>query len=317
MDNLTHSMVGAVLGQMGLKRRSGLGMPTVVIAANIPDIDATCTFFGTASLAMRRGLTHGPLAMLLLPVLLAAIMFLFDRWQAHRGTRPQDRAPVRFGALWLIALIGTLSHPAFDWLNSYGVRLLSPFSEQWFHGDTLFIIDIWLWALLIGGYLWARRGERIDLALMIRRARTIAALACVYIFANGVVTGVAEARAARWLETAGRSPDQVVANPMPLLPWRRDMLWRGEGHHGGFPFSLFDAALPGRQASIGEPTGMDDPAVETARARNRDAGAFLFWSRMPLARRDTNGDLILSDQRFQGVALRGSFVVRVPAGDLR
>ena len=151
MDNLTHSMVGAVLGQMGLKRKSGFGMATIIIAANIPDIDATCTFLGTQSLALRRGLTHGPIAMLLLPLALAAIMVGVDRWQARRGTRPQNRPPVHFLWLWLIAQIGTLSHPAFDWLNSYGVRLLSPFSDQWFHCDTLFSIDICLWGLLIGG----------------------------------------------------------------------------------------------------------------------------------------------------------------------
>ncbi|OYZ90135.1 MAG: hypothetical protein B7Y00_00205, partial [Sphingomonadales bacterium 17-56-6] len=43
MDNLTHSLVGALLGQMGLKRKTGLAMPTLIIAANIPDIDAITT----------------------------------------------------------------------------------------------------------------------------------------------------------------------------------------------------------------------------------------------------------------------------------
>ena len=42
MDNLTHSLVGAVLGQLGLKKRTGLAVPTLVIAANLPDIDAAC-----------------------------------------------------------------------------------------------------------------------------------------------------------------------------------------------------------------------------------------------------------------------------------
>ena len=59
MDNVTHSLVGALLGQMGLKRKTGLAMPTLIIAANIPDIDAGCTVLGTVSLAMRRGITHG------------------------------------------------------------------------------------------------------------------------------------------------------------------------------------------------------------------------------------------------------------------
>ena len=317
MDNLTHSMVGAVLGQMGLKRKSGLGMATIIIAANIPDIDATCTFLGTQSLALRRGLTHGPIAMLLLPLALAAIMVGVDRWQARRGTRPQSRPPVHFLWLWLIAQIGTLSHPAFDWLNSYGVRLLSPFSDQWFHGDTLFIIDIWLWVLLIGGYLWARRGERIDAAHMMNRARIIFTIASAYIFSNGVMTGVAEAKATDWLSSQGVRSDLVVANPRPFLPWRREILWRGGGRYGAFPWSALSSASPAASAATGEPTGMDDPAIDLARTRDDDVRAFLFWSRMPLARREENGDLVLMDQRFADRYSSSSFLVRVPVEALK
>ena len=54
MDNLTHSLVGALLGQAGLKRRTGLAMPALIIGANLPDIDAACTVYGIESLAMRR-----------------------------------------------------------------------------------------------------------------------------------------------------------------------------------------------------------------------------------------------------------------------
>jgi inner membrane protein len=116
---------------------------------------------------------------------------------------------------------------------------------------------------------------------------------------------------------AGRRPEMVVANPVPFMPWRRDMLWRGDGRYGDFAFSLLDPAMPASAAAIGKPTGMDDPGVEIARQRNGNARTFLFWSRMPLARREANGDLVLGDQRFQGLAVRGGFAVRVPASDLR
>src|SRR3546814_7730467 len=92
MDNLTHSLAGAMLGQMGLKRRTGLAMPTLILAANLPDIDAGCAVYGIESLAMRRGITHGPVALLVLPLLLWAAMLAFDRWQTRRGKRPADRS---------------------------------------------------------------------------------------------------------------------------------------------------------------------------------------------------------------------------------
>ena len=158
MDNLTHSLVGALLGQMGLKRKTCLAMPTLIIAANIPDIDAITTLLGGQQhLALRRGLTHGPIAMLVLPLLLWGTMLAFDRWQTKQGKRPEKRLPVHKGWLLALAYIGCFSHPLFDWFNSYGIRLLEPFSSQWFYGDTLFIIDIWLWASLIAGVWVSRR----------------------------------------------------------------------------------------------------------------------------------------------------------------
>src|SRR3546814_15239192 len=69
MDNLTHSLVGALLGQMGLKRRTGLAMPTLILAANLPDIDAGCARHGIESPALRRGLTRGPNGLCVLPPL--------------------------------------------------------------------------------------------------------------------------------------------------------------------------------------------------------------------------------------------------------
>ena len=160
MDNLTHSLVGALIGQPGLKRKTGLAMPALIIGANIPDIDATCTIYGVESLAMRRGLTHGPIAWVLLPLALAAILYGWDRWQAKRGKRPEGRLPVRFGWLYALAFIGCLTHPALDWMNSYGIRLLEPFSHRWFYGDVLFIIDIWLWIGLGLATWFSLRRER-------------------------------------------------------------------------------------------------------------------------------------------------------------
>ena len=71
MDNITHSLIGAALGQAGLKRKTGLAMPALILAANLPDVGAPCAVYGVESLTMRRGLSHGPIALALLPLLLA------------------------------------------------------------------------------------------------------------------------------------------------------------------------------------------------------------------------------------------------------
>lgn len=307
MDNLTHSMVGAVLGQMGLRRKSGLAMPTLIIAANIPDIDATCTIWGTLSLEMRRGLTHGPIAMLALPLLLTGAMIAFDRWRRRRPSGVY--LPVNPGWLLALAYIGTLSHPAMDWLNSYGIRLLEPFSSRWFYGDTLFIIDIWLWAMLIGGFILSRRRERRGEPSWNKPAIATFVGACGYIFANGLITAHAERDAEQAIRRDMRTePTMVVANPVPVAFWRRTILWRDGHRYGQGRYGL------GQGVSLdmrSDPNGMDDPRVARVRAKNADARAFLFWSRMPIAK--AKGDiLILADQRFADSPVARSFVVRAP-----
>ncbi|MDQ4420691.1 metal-dependent hydrolase [Sphingobium sp. DEHP117] len=312
MDNLTHSMVGAVLGQTGLKRTSGLGMAALVIGANIPDIDASCTLLGTPSLALRRGLTHGPLALLVLPLALTGGLILFDRWQQRRGTRPAARAPLN--ALWLLALsvIGMLSHLGLDWLNSYGIRLLEPFSSRWFYGDTLFIIDLVMWVVLIGGFIWSRRAEKSGSERWRARGQIILTAACAYIFANGTITGMAERRGHQYLHDHGLEPEMVVANPVPAEFWKREILWRSDnGGYGNYGFSLLDDQVP-EYLPIAGTTGMGQARVLAQVQRSKDATAFLFWSRMPLAHFEKDGTLILEDQRFRGNFARGSFRVAVP-----
>jgi inner membrane protein len=313
MDNLTHSLVGALIGQMGLKRKTGLAMPTLIIAANIPDIDAVATLLGGHQhLAIRRGITHGPIAMVLLPLLLWGMMLWFDRWQTRRGKRPDKRLPVHKGWLLALAYIGCLSHPLFDWFNSYGIRLLEPFSSQWFYGDTIFIIDIWLWITLIAGVWISLRRERKGAANWRRPAALSFVAICAYIFANGLITGRIEANAARTLQSKfAVTADLVVANPVPVKFWQREILWRGEGRYGsgyaGYGFNgtyqkIEDSGLRHNQNSSAASSAISDP----------NARAFLFWSRMPVITEDSkSGKIVLADQRFANPLVADRFSVEV------
>ncbi|WP_411291973.1 metal-dependent hydrolase [Sphingorhabdus sp.] len=314
MDNLTHSLVGALLGQIGLKRKTGLAMPTLIIAANIPDIDAVATLLGGQEhLALRRGITHGPIAMFILPLLLWVIMLWFDNWQAKRGKRPEKRLPVHKGWLLALAYIGCLSHPLFDWFNSYGIRLLEPFSSQWFYGDTLFIIDIWLWVALIAGVWVSLRRERKSAPNWRLPAFVSFAAISAYIFANGLITGRIEANVATTLRSKfAVTPGLVVANPVPFQFWRRDIEWRGNGRYGkgraGYGFD-------GSYQEIEDNGSMHraDLKPKVLALGNSDAKAFLFWSRMPVIKTDKGGkNIILSDQRFSDPLVADRFTVTLP-----
>ncbi|HEX7052290.1 MAG TPA: metal-dependent hydrolase [Longimicrobiales bacterium] len=158
MDPLTHTLTGAGLSRAGLNRATPLATAALVLAANAPDVDILVYAFGGeyAGLAYRRGWTHGPLAWAVVPFLVAGAVLAWDRWVRRR--RAPDSPPARPGPLLLTALLGVLTHPVLDWMNTYGIRLLMPFDRRWFYGDALFIIDPWVW-LLLGGAVFLS-GER-------------------------------------------------------------------------------------------------------------------------------------------------------------
>src|SRR2546423_5761045 len=119
MDNLCHTLVGAALGEAGLKRQTRLGSATLMIASNLPDIDVLVFGTSTPSVAFRRGWTHGVLADVFLPLLLAGIIVLASRRRG--GVRPMQ--------ILALSYLGVILHVLMDLLNNYGVRLLMPFSQ--------------------------------------------------------------------------------------------------------------------------------------------------------------------------------------------
>jgi len=310
MDNLTHSLVGAVIGQAGFKQKTGLAMPALILGANLPDVDAACFIWleGTEHLGFRRGITHGPIAWVILPVILAGLLWGWDRWQAKRGKRPRDRLPVHFGWLYGLSLIACLTHPALDWLNVYGIRLLEPFSSRWFYGDTLFIIDVWLWALLIGSVWWSRRKEKRG-GPWTRPAWIGIAIGSAYIFANGLITGQAER-----LEPGTDGHGETIASPVPFVFWERELVYpQRTGRvaivpgYSGLGDSSLDVMRP-----WDVPLDLCD--LEVASRMDTQVAAFLFWSRAPFAVRDDDGTVRIHDARFYDPRARNRFSVLLPEG---
>jgi inner membrane protein len=269
-------------------------MPALLIGANLPDVDAACFFWldGVEHLAFRRGITHGPIALLLLPLLLAGLLWSWDQWQLRRGKRPAARLPIHFGWLYGLALIGCLTHPALDWLNVYGIRLMEPFSSRWFYGDVLFIIDVWLWAILIGGTWLSRRREKRGGDWRVA-ARAALGLCGLYLVANYAISQSDRMDNSAFVET--------ISSPPPLAFWERESI--GVGGAGGF-------FLNGER--IGN-TPLFACDLEAARVWSEQVDAFLFWSRAPVITRLEDGSYLLGDARYYGVE-DGRFSVTLPDG---
>lgn len=160
MDPFAHTLFGATLAESGLRKLSRGATATLIVGANLPDIDAVVTVLGRdTSLMLRRGWTHGVLAMVVLPLMLAGLMWAWDR------RKPPDEldTPFHLGRIIGLSYLGVWSHPFLDWMNTYGVRLLMPFDGRWFYGDTLFIIDPWFWLLTAAAVVVARSDSRRSL----------------------------------------------------------------------------------------------------------------------------------------------------------
>ena len=155
MDPLTHSLVGAALAQSSRRRLGLTEASALLIGANLPDLDAL-TYFVSQDLAFgfRRGWTHGLVGVVAGALLLAGALFIID-WSVRARWGNVGQGPP-FAVLLRLAVIATFTHPILDWLNTYGVRILMPFSDRWFYGDALFIIDPWIW-LLLGGAVFLSR----------------------------------------------------------------------------------------------------------------------------------------------------------------
>jgi inner membrane protein len=296
VDNLTHSMVGWALGQAGLKTKTRKGLAALILGANMPDIDV---FFGNAPwdpLAIHRGFTHGLVGgVLVMPPVLAGLLWLLDRWQVSRNGVFRSGLPMRVGWLIGLAYLGTLTHPLLDGLTTYSVQLLSPFSNAWFHADGLFIIDVWVWLLLAIAIGVSKRRERKGREWR-RIPQAALGILLAYIGLNLVITDRAYAAVRDWSD--GRKVAAVFASPPPFYFWQRGLVWREDHCYRRGSYNPLGGGFG--PVSFCEPTNMDDPIVRETVRRDPRLQKFLKWSILP-----------------QASVIRGRCSVRVFIGDAR
>lgn len=315
MDPLAHTLVGAALAEAGLKKRSRYATATLLIGANLPDIDAVAMLWGgDTALYHRRGWSHGILALVLLPLLLAASVWFWHRWRGHhwRGHSASNAPPLRMGAITALSFVAVWSHPLLDWLNTYGVRLLMPFDGRWFYGDTLFIIDPWVWLLAAAGVVLARSGSYSAIAGW----SVLAALGSAALFLSEVAStavkllwliGLAAIAALRWgapsararLLVARASFSAVVlyvcvayglarltearvagANPSPLEAQANPIPGAPAAHRVVLVYEDFYRVVPAKGKTIDVPRQRPNAIVQAA-LEDESIRGFVHWMRYP------------------------------------
>jgi inner membrane protein len=284
-------MLGGALGKAGLATRTPLGMTTLIVANNLPDVDVAVFATDTLAMSFRRGWTHGVLAQATLPIALTAVIVVCDRLFRRNAA---DRVKPR--EVLLLSYIGVLCHVFLDVLNSYGVRLLMPFSERWFYGDALYIVDPIMYVALGAGWLLASR-------MGPGPARIGLAVAAVYIAAMLASNVIARWEVRDGLTRAGRPEEtRFMVTPIFVNPFRREVVVEvGDRYEKGFLW--FDPLPHFRPAGYGVDKGFDLPEAQPALRLPR-ARAFLRWSRFPFLQVNQDG-VWLNDYRYSSAGPYG------------
>jgi len=279
MDPLTHTAAGFFLSRAGLNRWTPHATAVLLLAANIPDCDVVAAAGGSASyLVWHRHITHSLIAMPIMALLAVAVV----RWIFRR--------PVRWMGAFGAAMIGVGSHLLLDLTNSYGIRLLLPFSSRWLRLDIAPLPDIWGWVILalgIGGpFLSGLVGSEIASSRVRARnhGRGGAIFALVVFALYDCGRAVLHDRAVNELASRlyqGTAPARVAATPTPGNPLR----WGGIVETPGFyAYEMVDLTQdfdPTRAYLLQKPD--PSPAMEAA-SRTPAFQAFLQWAQYPLWR---------------------------------
>jgi len=324
MDPLTHTLLGATLASTRLRSTTPLAAAALVIGANLPDVDSILYFTGHDDLALgfRRGWTHGVLALVLLPFVQTALLVAYARVR---------KIQVRTGALVALSSLAILTHPFLDWLNNYGMRWLMPFDGTWFYGDSVYIMDPWLWLILGIGWIAPRRPTRITIAIwavctlllgwvVIQRSTqylgVVAAVALVlflallwkprvqwiptaalilaftYIGARLVIHEITERRIAREFTSA-----TAMASPNPIDPLRWDFVVQtGDVYRFGRFHWINGLTVAPDSLPIAKPS----PEYNLA-GRDPSIRGFMSWVRFPwyeIERTPTATRVLIHDARY-------------------
>ena len=296
MENLTHTLVGVLLARAGLDRWTPRATAICIVAANLPDIDIVTAGSPINYLAYHRHITHSlpavP-AMAALTVLLVEGVHLFLR---RRGDR------IRWSPAFSVSLIATLSHTALDMTNAYGTRLWLPFDDRWTNWDILFIVDLWVWAILLAPMLilFALRNGRLRAGSGHAPKLAWAGLAILVgyigfraILHDRIITGLNEGT------YGGGPPIRVAAFPLPLELFRWSAFVETER-------SLLTGVSDARLSSMSPEWQCIDKAEETAILQKARSGPvaqryldFAAYARAEVTPLPTGHRVQFSDFRFR------------------
>lgn len=164
MDNLAHTLVGAVIGRAVAGDKVRAAGWIGAIAANAPDwseivIGDLPARGSGAYYALHRGITHSLLGAAVETVAIALVVWGIFALADRRWPRP----PINPIVLTLVVCLAVGSHLYMDWQGSYGLRPFLPWSGRWYYGDWVAIVDPVFWLVPLVALAWGAQRHWRDL----------------------------------------------------------------------------------------------------------------------------------------------------------
>ncbi|HEX4758411.1 MAG TPA: metal-dependent hydrolase [Terracidiphilus sp.] len=310
MEPLTHFLTGACLGRAGLNRKTAYATLAAVLAAEAADIDIFWWFAGPVEeLKRHRGITHTLIGAPFVAGAVVGGIWLWHFWRERRrgrlanaadenGKGPPGSAPpsapgrqaIRWGWLYLTALIAALSHLVLDWTNNYGVRPFFPFNPRWYAGSIVFIAEPVLWALfflaLVLPWLFGLTDAEIGARRKPFRGRgwAIFALSGMVLLWCWRWAEQADARATlENMQVTSAPVMRVTFEPYPVDPWRWHAILETADYYQTAEINTRTGEVESdsRRDTIYKPP--DTPAVEAAK-HTALGQAYLDWGTWAMVR---------------------------------
>ncbi|TCP54628.1 inner membrane protein [Tumebacillus sp. BK434] len=154
MDTITHTLFGVIMYrsvnkiEMSKELKRSL-LFTSLVGSQIPDIDVISQLWDTQGMYQmwHRGITHSIFMVPIWALLLSLICFLVWRTKDKR--------------IFFLGLLAVFIHDTSDIFNAWGTGYFEPFSQARLTFGTIPIIDLTIWAFILGGFIFSRVRKHI------------------------------------------------------------------------------------------------------------------------------------------------------------
>ncbi len=290
MEPVTHALASLALGRAGLSRVTPRAAPMLLVSGLAADVDWASYAWGAPwFLAWHRTASHSLLGTVTIAAAVAAAFsFLGSR-------RRSDSRPVRFLPALAVCAGGAGLHLLLDLTESYGVKLLWPFSARWFAWDLAEAVDPGLLLILLVGLLLPGLLNLVSEEIGGRAKRrpgqrgAAIALSLVALYTGG--RALLHARAETLLGSHIYGQEEPIRRG--AFPTFSPLLWRGVVETETALHAIEVPISPGARFDPRMARSQFKPENSQAleRAVTSDAArTFLAFARFPLARVEPTGD---------------------------